>query len=279
MSNNSNINSIEVKKANIRHHNIEALFFEQAHPEGSSIYERYKVMNNISFIIHNSDNQNLCIDVGCGTGFLTSYEVLLYKNVVAIDISFGMIKIIKKRLRNFNSLCLMVCDADYLPFKKRVADLVSISSVLHHMPRPFILLNEVSRVLKQGGFLYITREPNFHRYRRFFGFFDEIIVKKIVTIFTRARASKLPERYLLFKELEYSKVDVHYPTGFHLGELASVLNYKLFDVVSIYSYHWIYPHANIGFWQQILTMINFLLEKIPITNKLGRYVCVIARKT
>jgi len=40
MNNNNNLSDIEVKKANIRHHDIEAEFFEKVHPEGSSIFER-----------------------------------------------------------------------------------------------------------------------------------------------------------------------------------------------------------------------------------------------
>jgi hypothetical protein len=77
---------VEVKRSNIIHHNIEAKYFERLHPEGSSAYERAKVSKSIAFIAENSRAKDLCVDVGCGTGFVVGFELPLYKTVVATDI-------------------------------------------------------------------------------------------------------------------------------------------------------------------------------------------------
>jgi len=273
---------VEVKRANIRHHNVEAEFFERVHPEGSSLYERTQVSRSLAYIAKKSNDRFLCVDVGCGTGFVTSFVLPLYKVVVATDISRRMLEVARKRLGCLGSLNLVLCDAEFLPIKDGVADLVSISSVLHHLPKPFNCLREVSRVLKKGGFVYVTREPSFQRFRRFFDFFDGFVVQKLLRLMRFLKPQKkggisdgLEHR---LEGLDYGKVDVHYPMGFHVATLSGFLSAWGFDVVSAYSYHWIYPDSNRGWLQTFLTKSNFLIERFPLSNRFGRYVSVIACK-
>jgi len=277
------VEDFDVKRANIRHHDVEAEIFERVHPEGSSIYERAKVSKSIAYIVQNCRAKDLCIDVGCGTGFVTSFELPHYRMVVAVDISRRMLEVARKRLGRWESLNLVVCDAEFLPFKDGVADLVSVSSVLHHLPRPFSSLKEVSRVLKRDGFVYVTREPSYQRFRRFFDFFDGFVVQKILQIaqflrFKRFMGGNVDLNTCL-DGLDYAKVDVHYPTGFHTVQLSRAFATLGFKVVYAYSYHWIYPDSNRGWLQTILTKSNFLVERLPLSNRLGRYVSVIAEKT
>ena len=105
---------MEIKKANILHHNVEAEIFEKMHPEGSSLYERSQVAKNIKYICGNSTANELCLDVGCGTGFVTSFELPRYKTVVATDISRRMVEVVKKKFGYYDSLFLLVCDAESL---------------------------------------------------------------------------------------------------------------------------------------------------------------------
>jgi len=153
------VEDFDVKRANIRHHDVEAEIFERVHPEGSSIYERAKVSKSIAYIVQNCRAKDLCIDVGCGTGFVTGFELPHYRMVVAADISRKMLEVARKRLGRWESLNLVVCDAEFLPFKDGVADLVSVSSVLHHLPRPFSSLKEVSRVLKRTVLSMLPGSP------------------------------------------------------------------------------------------------------------------------
>lgn len=274
------VDDIEVKKANILHHDVEAEIFERAHPEGSSIYERSKVSKSIAFVAENSSMRDLCVDVGCGTGFVTSFELPLYKIVVATDISRRMLEVARKRLSHFGSLNLMVCDAEFLPLKSETADLVSVSSVLHHLPKPFNSMTEISRILKRGGFLYITREPNFQRLRRFFDFFDQAILQKVTKFIRRLPVfeSEISEPNIAVEGLDYAKADVHYSVGFHVGQLAEFFRSKYFGIIFAYSYHWIYPDSDRGLLQQLLTKSNFIIERMPFSKKFGRYVSITAKK-
>lgn len=277
----SDVDDIEVKRANILHHDVEAEIFERVHPEGSSIYERSRVSKSMAFIAGNLSVRDLCVDVGCGTGFVTSFELPLYKTVVATDISRRMLEVVRKRHGHYASLNLLVCDAECLPLKSEIADLVSVSSVLHHLPKPFNSIAEISCILKEEGFLYITREPNFQRLRRFFDFFDQVVVQKLVKFLRRLsvfRSEFYCESSVIVDGLDYAKVDVHYSTGFHVVQLAEFLRSKSFKTISAYSYHWIYPDSGRGLLQQLLTKSNFVIEKIPLSKKFGRYVTTIARK-
>jgi len=270
---------VQIKRANILHHDVEAEFFEKMHPEGSSLYERSQVSKNFDYIRSNSTGNELCVDVGCGTGFVTSIELPFYKTVVATDISKRMLEVVRKRFGQFNSLSLLLCDAESLPLRREIADLVSVSSVLHHLPRPFNSITEISRVLKEGGFLYVTREPNLQRLRRFFDFFDHAVVQRLVKLMRQLPFLKFNfhESDKIVEGLDYTKVDVHYSTGLHVEHLAEFLRSKSFEVISAYSYHWIYPDSDEGLLQQLLTKSNFIIERIPLSRKIGRYSSIIAR--
>jgi SAM-dependent methyltransferase len=266
---------VEVKRSNIIHHNIEADYFERLHPEGSSAYERAKVLKSMAFIAENSGARDLCVDVGCGTGFVASFELPLYKTVVATDISRKMLEATRKKFGR--SINLILCDAESLPLKAEVADLVSVSSVLHHLPRPFASMIAMLNVVKQHGYFFTTREPNLRRLRRFFDFFDNAVVGKIVQTFPVLR-SECSAPMFRVEELDYDKVDVHYAAGLYIGQLTDLVNSKKFKVILAKSYHWVYPHSAVNWLERFLLRVNFFLEKVPFSDRFGRYVTVIARK-
>jgi ubiquinone/menaquinone biosynthesis C-methylase UbiE len=271
--------SVEVKKVNITHHDAEAEVFERSHPEGSSFYERSQVSKSLALIAENSARRNLCVDVGCGTGFVTGFELPLYETVVAIDISRRMLQVAKRRLGHLNSLNLLVCDAEFLPLESGIADLVSVSSVLHHLPAPSKSIAEVSRVIDRGGFLYVTREPNSQHVRKFFEFFDQAIIHRLVKMMLRSPVfgSEVSKLDATCKSLN-SEVDIHYASGFQATQIAEFLFSRSFEVICAYSYHWIYPDSDKGLISLLLTKSNTIIEKIPLSKKFGRYVSLVARK-
>lgn len=229
---------------------------------------------------HNSSTRDLCVDVGCGTGFVTGFELPLYENVLPVDISKKMLSAVRNRYGHTGRLSLVVCDADFLPLRSGIADLVSVSSVLHHLPKPFNALLEMFRVLKKGGFLYVSREPNARRLRRFFDFLDNAVIRKLVGTAGQLHDAGLEEydQNVGVDGLDYAKVDVHYSAGFHVAECSDFLRARSFRVISACSYHWIFPDSNRGWLQQLLTRSNFVIASFPLSKKLGRYVSIIARK-
>jgi ubiquinone/menaquinone biosynthesis C-methylase UbiE len=115
--------------------------FSKKHTQrGLSIFERAKVSKSIAFIVENLKAKDVCIDVGCGTGFVTSFELPHFRMVIATDISREMLRVAKHSFKNVKSLNFLVCDADFLPLRSNVTDMASISSVLHHLPKPSFTL-------------------------------------------------------------------------------------------------------------------------------------------
>ncbi|MDK2383869.1 MAG: methyltransferase domain-containing protein, partial [Candidatus Korarchaeota archaeon] len=84
--------------------------------------------------------------------------------VVCADISWGMLMVAKKRVRD-----LVQCDASALPFRDSSFGTVLFLATIHHLPKEDRLrsLEEIRRVLKPGGRLIVSAWALFQP--RFFG--------------------------------------------------------------------------------------------------------------
>jgi ubiquinone/menaquinone biosynthesis C-methylase UbiE len=93
-------------------------------------------------------NHYKILEIGCGVGLFANYLTLL-KNVeyVGIDINSKAI-LYAKRLRKLD---FIKCNAENLPFKEKVFDIVIGIDILHHCNTK-LAIKEVSRVIKKGGY-------------------------------------------------------------------------------------------------------------------------------
>ena len=99
------------------------------------------------------------LDLGCGNGHISKYLFEKGYRVSAIDINNDAIRLNKERYPNIHFVCSDI--KKELPFQNGTFDAITISFVL----TSFIdekernsLLNEIERVLKPGGFVWL-REP------------------------------------------------------------------------------------------------------------------------
>ncbi|HLC73026.1 MAG TPA: class I SAM-dependent methyltransferase [Candidatus Nanoarchaeia archaeon] len=96
------------------------------------------------------DKKGLVLDNGCGTGKLIS--VIPEGNIiVGSDVSLDMLKEAKKRLKY-----LVRAQAEKLPFKDEIFDVVYTDSVLHHLKNPEEGIKEIFRVLKDDGIAVVS---------------------------------------------------------------------------------------------------------------------------
>jgi len=109
----------------------------------------------------------LLIDVGCGLGYLTRYFLDLGIKAVGVDISKENVKFAKKKIAPNGSFIL--ANGVKLPFRDKCFTTVILNDVLEHVPYYLAhpMLNEVKRILKVDGKLYISvanryqiREPH-----------------------------------------------------------------------------------------------------------------------
>ncbi|MFF2910747.1 class I SAM-dependent methyltransferase [Paenibacillus sp. NPDC057934] len=120
------------------------------------------------------DKKKVVLDVGCGYGrTLEELYQLGYANLIGIDFSEGMIN---RGQSQFPHLDLRVKETDQLNFPDESVDAVILFAVLTCIKtneEQQILIDEINRVLKPNGVLYVndfllnTDERNVERYEKF----------------------------------------------------------------------------------------------------------------
>ena len=134
------------------------------------------------------------LEIACGTGVGTEKVAKKFPNaqIFAIDLSPGMIRQARKRLKPYKNVHAQVADVEHLPFSKKFY-FVFCTEAFQHFPHPAKAVSEISRVTKHKGMVAITDinvvplslsnflfqlEPGFvHMYSR----------KEFQSLFTRAR--------------------------------------------------------------------------------------------
>lgn len=89
------------------------------------------------------------LDLGCGTGTLTSQLVNYADTIVGVDSSENMIEMAQKQ---YADIKFIVCDALALPFEKQF-DVVFSNAVFHWIADHNVLLKQIHKVLKPDGLL------------------------------------------------------------------------------------------------------------------------------
>ncbi len=93
----------------------------------------------------------LWLDVGCAYGFLLQQALHVGIPAFGTDISSYALRW-QKSVRNQ----LVQSLAEQLPFHKKSVDVVSLFDILEHVPHPEQVIDEVSRVLKPEGLLFLS---------------------------------------------------------------------------------------------------------------------------
>jgi len=100
------------------------------------------------------------LDYGAGTGNVTHKLLALGYHVTACDISPDSLELLKLEAKSEASLDTVTVDGSSLPFTDGQFDLVTLYSVLHHVPDYLRLIRGLIGVLKPGGTLFIDHEFN-----------------------------------------------------------------------------------------------------------------------
>lgn len=117
---------------------------------GSIIYPKAVVKELCLFLTPLHERASV-LDVGAGTGVMSEFaygcrDELKY---VAVDPAEGMLKFAPEFLQTH------VAAAEALPFEESSFDAVIMGESLHHLSSPELAFEEVTRVLKRDGQLFI----------------------------------------------------------------------------------------------------------------------------
>lgn len=158
-----------VLRTNELFHDLEGAAYATVHPE---IFEREKMRWERLTDAYLPKNKALvALDLGSGTGFVG--ECLLAhmraeSRLICADISKEMLNVSVERLtalfKNSQVEPLHMRD-ERIALPDEAADVITMNSVLHHIPDSDLFLKEIYRVLKPGGLLFIGHEPNTLFYR------------------------------------------------------------------------------------------------------------------
>jgi len=109
------------------------------------------------------------LDFGCGTGRFLPMLSERASQIVAIDITKGMLKCAKKNTRNLGNVELILCDYTFLPFIEESFGSILSVWVLQHILRKEDFQNAVKklvRVLKTDGRAYLIERARVSKTRR-----------------------------------------------------------------------------------------------------------------
>ena len=96
------------------------------------------------------------LDYGTGTGLLTMALVEDLESVVAIDVSDGMLDVLREKVRQLPSITLRKHDLSQKDLDEEPFDLIYSAMTLHHVEHISPVLKRCFQMLKSGGYLAIA---------------------------------------------------------------------------------------------------------------------------
>ena len=94
------------------------------------------------------------LDVGTGAGAFALALAPLVREVVGVDVVPELLAEARKRATENSEF--VEADAEHLPFRPGEFDVVCTARTLHHVPRPELVLAEMTRVLRPGGTMLVV---------------------------------------------------------------------------------------------------------------------------
>ena len=201
---------------------------------------QFKIADILVSMLDKSKCNLKILDVGTGTGYLIDKLQCTFPNakIYAADIAFGMVKISSAKKR-INRASFVQADAEFLPYKNDMFDILISNSVYQWMENYSRGISELYRVIKpEGKFLFsmfggetlcelgssfieahntLGTQPNSHC----IDFIDE---KKLISLFSK------------FKGIDVRKITER----IHYGNVVNLLTY----LKSIGSHNHLYSSRN-----------------------------------
>ncbi|KXK49154.1 MAG: type 12 methyltransferase [Chloroflexi bacterium OLB13] len=109
------------------------------------------------------------LEIGAGFGRLTAEYLKSYDQIVLLDYSFSQLEYARDQLGAGSKFIYVAADAYALPFKPAQFDGVSMIRTIHHMANVQLALQQVARVMTDGGVFMLehANKQNFKAMTRY----------------------------------------------------------------------------------------------------------------
>lgn len=146
----------EIAKANAVYHNVAAGTYDADNRAVRAISEAGDArLRELMHWLRDSGARGPVIDFGTGTGHLLELAGGIFQPRMGLDVSGGMLRRAVEK-----GLPVLLADCRKPPIANGTAGLVLAHSFLHHFRTPELILDEMVRVLRPGGWLLVDWEPN-----------------------------------------------------------------------------------------------------------------------
>lgn len=157
---------------------------------------------------------DIVLECACGTGLLTVPMAQKCKNLIATDVSVGMLHQTKKKVAKYSNTKVGKVSILELPFKEGEFDVVVAANVIHLLDEPAKAISELKRVCKPNGRIilpvYINSEKK-----------NAVITAKLLSVFGvkfKRQFSLTSYREFIsshnITQVKYSVVDGRMPCAF-----------------------------------------------------------------
>jgi ubiquinone/menaquinone biosynthesis C-methylase UbiE len=216
----------------------------------------YKTLAVINDYFKGSLSSLNVLEIGCFSGEISLTIADNFEVYTAIDIDKNSINIANKKKICLNkNIHFAVMNAEHMSFGSNVFDLVICSHIYEHVPNPQRMMNEIYRVLKEGGICYFAAGNKFNiiepHYRLpFLGIFP----KQLAAIYLRlsgkgkyyyeTHMNMFALRRLVskFSIIDYTVKIIQNPKKFHASDLLqeASMKHKL-AVFTARFFYWLVP--------------------------------------
>lgn len=124
-------------------------------------FERDKLEDHLRYILptFKFGRQTIYVEIGCGPSYIGEYIMKTFDSVfVGIDFNYSMLLTLKKYFesKGYSKFILICADVNSMPLLDNSVDFIYGGGVIEHFPDTKHILNEIYRVLKNGGVSYNT---------------------------------------------------------------------------------------------------------------------------
>lgn len=156
-------------------------------------------------------NPQSILDIATGTGdfAILSYKILRPKELIGVDISEGMMKVAKEKVKTlgYENISFQKEDCTSLSFSHERFDAVTVAFGVRNFEDLDTGLHEMYRVLKQNGQLIIIElsEPQWFPFKQLYQFYSEVFIPIIGKFFSKDNKAYhyLPDSIKAFPQGEF----------------------------------------------------------------------------